>query len=90
MRPLLVSLLFCVALLWAAAAPALADEGGSRPEEDACQADIHRLCDRFFPDAKLVATCLVDKRAELSPVCAELLANPPPGDAPTPSEAPVR
>ena len=89
MRPLLVLLLLC------AAVPALADE--IRPGEDACQADIHRLCDKFFPDEKLVATCLVDRRADLSPACAELLANPPsanesappPNSAP-PAEAPAR
>ncbi len=73
MRPLLILLFLCTAL------PALAEE--TRPEEDACQADIHRLCDKFFPDAKLVATCLIDRRADLSPACAELLANPPPADA---------
>ena len=69
MRPLLVPLLLCIAM------PALADE--IRPGEDACEADIHRLCDKFFPDEKLIATCLVDRRADLSPACAELLANPP-------------
>ena len=83
-RPLLVLTLLC------AAVPALADDS-SRPEEDACQADIHRLCDKFFPDAKLVATCLVDRRADLSPACAELLANPPPVDAESapPAAAPL-
>ncbi len=90
MRPLLVLLLLCTIQ------PVSADE--IRPGEDACQADIHRLCDRFFPDAKLVATCLVDRRADLSPACAELLANPPsanpegapPAAPPPPVEAPGR
>lgn len=90
MRPLFVPLFLCIAM------PALADE--IRPGEDACQADIHRLCDKFFPDEKLVATCLVDKRADLSPGCAELLANPPSSEAegaapavpPPPADAPAR
>ena len=77
-------------LLSAAAQPLRAEDGDARPEEDACQADIHRLCDRFFPDAKLVATCLVDRRADLSPVCALLLAKPPAETegAPPPATAP--
>ena len=69
MRPLLVPLLLCIAM------PAVADE--IRPGEDACGADVHRLCDKFFPDEKLIATCLVDRRVDLSPACAELLADPP-------------
>lgn len=49
-------------------------------EADACQPDIHRLCDAFFPDEKLVAQCLVDRRADLSKACAEALANAPDDD----------
>ncbi len=82
MRLTIPRLIRLLPLLIGAAQPLHAEDGGDpRPEEDACQADIHRLCDRFFPDAKLVATCLVDKRADLSPACAALLANPPPVDA---------
>ena len=69
MRALLALLLLCTSV------PASAE--ASRPGEDACQADIHRLCDKFFPEETLVAACLVDRRAELSQACAELLANPP-------------
>lgn len=68
--------LLMLAMLLGSIPPAFAAEQRTRGE-DACQADIHRLCDTFFPDAKLVATCLVDRRAELSPACAELLADPP-------------
>ena len=80
MRMLLVSLLLCIAM------PALADE--VRPGEDACQADIHRLCETFFPEEKLVAACLVDRRAELSQACAELLANPPSANVESAGPAP--
>ena len=53
------------------------DDPSSMRDADACQADIHKLCDQFFPDEKLIATCLVDKRANLSQACAEILARPP-------------
>lgn len=69
------------ALLMMCASPALADDDDGKREADACQADVHRLCDKFFPDETLVATCLVDRRAELSPACAALLAHPPGIDA---------
>ncbi len=48
----------------------------TRGDADACEADVHRLCNEFFPDEKLIATCLVDKRAQLSVACAEVLARP--------------
>ena len=68
----------CVA---GACGPAAAsDDPANARDADACEADIHRLCDKFFPDEKLVATCLVDQRARLSQACAEVLARPP-GDA---------
>ena len=66
-----------VASGWAGAA--LADSEVSRHDAESCQPDIHRLCDKFFPDEKLVATCLVDRRAELSVACAEVLARPQDG-----------
>ena len=66
------SMIACLA--WAGTA--LADGEISRGDADACQPDIHRLCDKFFPDEKLVAACLVDRRAELSVACAEALARP--------------
>ena len=53
------------------------DDPAGAHDADACEADIHRLCDRYYPDEKLVATCLVDQRAQLSRACAEVLARPP-------------
>lgn len=55
---------------------ARADETVTSKDADACQPDIHRLCDAAFPDEKLVANCLVAKRAQLSNACAEVLARP--------------
>ncbi len=58
---------------------AASDDPASARDADACEADSHRLCDKFFPDEKRVATCLVDQRAQLSQACAEVLARPPSG-----------
>ena len=59
---------------------AFADSAPAKSDADACEPDVHRLCDEFFPDEKLVATCLVDKRTQLSEACAEVLARPPAAD----------
>ena len=56
---------------------AASDDPTSARDADACEADIHRLCDPYFPDEKRVASCLVDQRAALSQACAEVLARPP-------------
>ncbi len=59
---------------------AATDDATPKNDADACAPDVHRLCDDVFPDEKLVATCLVDKRAQLSVACAEVLARPPAPD----------
>lgn len=59
-----------------------ADPQPTHEDADACQPDIHRLCQEFYPDEKLVATCLVDKRSQLSVACAEVLARPREEDQP--------
>ena len=79
-RRILLCLLLANGLAGAAPAVASVDDPASARDADACQADIHRLCDRYFPDEKLVAACLVDKRANLSQACAEVLARPPDDD----------
>lgn len=70
-----ISALMLLPLAARAGGPDAADQAA-----DACQPDIHRLCEKFFPDEKLIATCLVDRRAELSQACAGVLANPDPAD----------
>ena len=59
-----------------AGAPAIAADEVTRQDADACEPDVHRLCDAVFPDEKLVAACLVEKRAALSEACAEASARP--------------
>ena len=77
-RRIVVQLALAAAILAGVRNPAVAsDDPASAREADACAADIHRLCDKFYPDEKLVATCLVDQRAQLSQACAEVLARPP-------------
>lgn len=63
-----------------AATSVRADEAVTRQDADACEIDIHRLCEPYFPDEKRVAECLVDRRADLSAACAEALARPRDGE----------
>lgn len=76
----LVSALLGAVGLCAFAGPAAAQSGVSHEDVDACQPDIHRLCESFYPDEKRVATCLVERRSDLSQACAEVLARPAPDE----------
>jgi hypothetical protein len=66
---------FCLAL-WAAPAGAQrADDmkpgqgGGGHP----CAGDAQRLCGEFIPDRAKIATCLSQKKRELSPACGAII-----------------
>ncbi len=73
MSPKLAATLVALILV---ATPSLAQVGRGSSEL-ACESDVHRLCEDVFPDVQRVAACLVDKRQNLTLVCAEQLARPP-------------
>jgi hypothetical protein len=50
-----------------AAAPASAQ--GTAEQRAACEADAHRLCDAYIPDAIAVERCLRGNAASLSGAC---------------------
>lgn len=61
------------------ATPALADGAykGTKKEQDACQADVFRVCDDAVPDEKKIIACLNEKLADLSAACQRLIEPDP-------------
>jgi hypothetical protein len=65
--------------LSAGMAPATAQQ--SIEERRACGPDVMRLCRQFVPNTELINTCLVEKKAELSPPCRTVMFGPEPNVA---------
>lgn len=58
-------------LAFFAVAPAFAQ--GTAQQRDACEADAHRFCDAYIPDAIAIERCLRGSAASISAACrAEL------------------
>jgi hypothetical protein len=70
--------------LSAGVAPAKAQQ--NIEERRACAPDVVRLCREFVPNTELINTCLLEKKAELSPPCRTVMFGPGP-DVATPATA---
>jgi hypothetical protein len=57
--------------LSAGMAPATAQQ--SIEERRACAPDVMRLCREFVPNTEMINTCLMEKKAELSPGCRTVM-----------------
>lgn len=57
--------------------PAAAQHRGSQNDQQACTPDVFRLCSADIPDEKRIVACLVRSRAQLSPACRTVFAEPP-------------
>lgn len=66
-----------VVLLLLATGPALAQNRGTKKEQDACQADVFRVCDDAVPDEKKIVDCLNKKLPELSAACQRIIEPDP-------------
>jgi hypothetical protein len=75
--------------LSAGLAPATAQQ--SIEERRACAPDVVRLCREFVPNTELINTCLMEKKAELSPGCRTVMFGPEPNVATpaTPAKQPA-
>jgi len=45
------------------------DRARAQTAEQACTPDAMRLCSQFIPDRARVTTCMMARRAEVSPAC---------------------
>jgi hypothetical protein len=70
--------------LSAGVAPAKAQQ--NIEQRRACAPDVVRLCREFVPNTELINTCLLEKKAELSPACRTVMFGPGP-DVATPGTA---
>jgi hypothetical protein len=68
-----------VVLLMSSVLPALAQtpHRATKAEQDACQADVFRVCDDAVPDEKLIVACLNKKLPELSAACQRIIEPDP-------------
>ena len=64
----------------------------SQEERRACQPDVVRLCREFIPNVDQINTCLLAKKAELSPECRTVMFGEETQAPPvaTPVKAPVK
>ncbi len=46
---------------------------GSQEDQNACEPDVHRLCDQFIPNEEKIVDCLKKQRKQLSPACAKVM-----------------
>jgi hypothetical protein len=51
-----------------------AQDRGSAEDQQACEPDVHRLCDQYIPDEGQIVACLRKERRHLSPACAKVMA----------------
>lgn len=61
--------------------PALAQNGGTEAEQEACTPDVFKLCQDDIPNEAPIVACLKANRAQLSPACS-LVMFPVPAVAP--------
>ena len=62
----------CLAVLAVPAAAQRADDMKGQGQHP-CAGDAQRLCGEFIPDRGKIATCLSQKKRELSPACSAVI-----------------
>jgi hypothetical protein len=54
---------------------AAAQSSASQERQQACEADVHRLCDEFVPNEDDIAACLKQHLHHLSPACRKIMSH---------------
>ncbi len=52
---------------------ALAQQGGTQAEREACTPDVYKLCQAEIPDEERIVACLKKNRKLLSPACHKVI-----------------
>jgi hypothetical protein len=60
-------------LMFAFSGLASAQSPNRQEQRQACEADVHRLCDDFVPNEDEIAACLKANLHHLSPACRHVL-----------------
>lgn len=55
---------------------AMAQARGSQSDQEACEPDVHRLCDQYIPDETAIVACLHQQSKQLSPACKKVMSRP--------------
>ena len=80
---------FCLAIAAAAGASVIStpSQAYTADQEQLCTNDAFRLCSSAIPDVDRVTACMIQRRAELSPGCAQFFREPAAEPAATPARA---
>ncbi len=65
-----------MAAMAASASPAAAQKFSREEAQQACEADVHRLCDEYIPNEDEIAACLKKEIKHLSPACRKIVTHP--------------
>lgn len=57
------------------ASPAAAQKVSRDEAQQACEADVHRLCDEYIPNETEIAACLKKELKHLSPACRKVVTH---------------
>jgi hypothetical protein len=68
------SVILSIVLIGGLSGLGLANERGSRADQDACKPDVHQLCDQYVPDEGQIVDCLKKEMRHLSPACKKVMS----------------
>lgn len=75
-RPGILSGWLAVSVMMGASFFATPSQAYTEDQQQLCSGDAFRLCSAAIPDVDRVTACMVQKRAQLSPGCAQFFREP--------------
>ncbi len=70
------SVILSIVLIGGLPCVAVAQNRGSRADQEACKPDVHALCDQYIPDESQIVDCLKKEMRHLSPACRKVMSRP--------------
>ena len=87
MRRGVLSFSLMIAAVAAASLVSTPSRAYTADQQQLCTDDAFRLCSSAIPDVDRVTACMIQRRAQLSPGCAQFFRDPEPEAVPTPVRA---